>query len=192
MRRAAGFIVAMVVGAGLLVVPPRPAGAHFCSSPLKVPVGEPVTFTVGVPAEEAQVGRVEIEVPEEFDLHRPVERPPWRVEQEGDKVIFTGGPINLFQCGFFTLAGEVPDKAKLVVPFTTYDTQGKKIREFRSEDLSHLDTAQLVYAGVDFEGRPTEPGEGPPPWLQPVGWGLIGVAVIGGGVLLLRRRNEAG
>ena len=68
-----------------------------------MPVGRPVTFTVGVPAEDAAVGRVDIEIPPAFDLHRAVEYPGWEVERTGDIVTYTGGPIYLFQCGFFTL-----------------------------------------------------------------------------------------
>lgn len=187
-------MVAIVAVAGLLFVSPAaipPARAHFCSSPLQVPVGEKVTFTVGVPAEEALVTKVVVEVPDGFDLHRVVERPPWKSTTEGTTITFTGGPINLFQCAFFTLAGEATEKKKLVVPFTTYDAQGEKIREFRSTDLSHLDTAQIVYAGMTPETAPAEPGEGPSPWLARAGWVLIGGALGGAGLMLFRRRTPA-
>lgn len=194
MRRITRIIGAIVAAGIALVGAPGstpPAGAHFCSSPLQVPVGEKVTFTVGVPAEEAVVGRVEIEVPENFDLHRAIERPPWKVTQEGQVVTFTGGPLPLFQCAFFTLAGVAEEKEKLIVPFTTFTPEGEKIREFRSEELNHLDAAQLVYAGLPTGPEISEPGEGPPSWLAPAGWALIGIAVAGGFVLLVRRRQSA-
>ena len=167
----------------------QPAAAHFCSTPLQVPVGRPVTFTVGVPAEDAVVARVDIEIPEEFDLHRGVEFADWKVERDGQVLRFTGGRIRLFMCAFFTIAGEVPEKATLIVPFTTYTEDGTVIREFRSRVLNHTDAAQLVYAGTDPVAESEDPEDTGAPALAIAGWALIGLALAGGVVLIVRRRR---
>lgn len=185
-------MLALALGLAAITVVGGPAGAHFCSTPLEVPVGRPVTFTVGVPAEDAIVGRVDIEVPPEFELHRPVEYPGWEVERDGDVVRFTGGPINLFQCAFFTLAGEVPEKATLVVPFTTYSPGGELVRVFRSRVLNHVDAAQLVYAGTDPASPSEDPHSSGSGVLALAGWALIGLALGGTAVVLVRRRRHGG
>ena len=174
-----------------LVPGSEPATAHFCSSPLQVPVGRPVTFTVGVPAEDVPVTRVDIEVPGTFDLHRGVEYAGWTVEREGNVVRYTGGPIGLFQCAFFTLAGEVPEKATLMVPFTTYDKDGAVIREFRSRVLNHADAAQLVYAGTEAH-EPAAEEHGGNLALTVAGWALVGLGAAGALVLWVRRRRTTG
>ena len=146
---------------------------------------------MGVPAEDVPVTRVDIEVPDTFDLHRGVEYAGWTVERDGEVVRYTGGPIGLFQCAFFTLAGEVPEKATLVVPFTTYDKDGAVIREFRSEVLNHADAAQLVYAGTEAgEPAPEDHGGGNTA-LTIAGWCLVGAGAAGAVALWWRRRRAA-
>ncbi len=164
------------------------ASAHFCSTPLQVPVGRPVTFTVGVPAEDITVTRVDIEIPDGFELHRGVEFAGWKAERDGDVLRFTGGRIRLLMCAFFTLAGEAPEPAVLVVPFTTYGEDGTKLREFRSEVLNHVDAAQLVYAGMD-PGAVPEDSAGTSPALTIAGWTLLGLAAGGALLLFVRRRR---
>lgn len=152
-----------------------------------------MTFTVGVPAEDAPVTRVDIEIPQEFELHRGVESGAWRVEQEGRVLRYTGGTIGLFQCGFFTIAGEVPTKATLVVPFTTYGADGAVLREFRSKVLNHVDAAQLVYAGTTPDADVVEPESQQSPVIAVAGWSLIALAAAAAATLLfVRRRRSAG
>ena len=151
-----------------------------------------MTFTVGVPAEDSQVGKVVIEVPKGFKLHRAIELPGWELRTEGNVVTYTGGPIFLFQCGFFTLAGEVPEKATLVVPFTTYSPEGELVQEFRSRILNEVDAAQLVYAGTTPAARDEDPHARGNPAMAAAGWALMGVAALGGAALLIRRRRAGG
>lgn len=166
-----------------------PATAHFCSTPLQVPIGRPVTFTVGVPAEDETVTRVDIEIPDGFELHRGVEFAGWKAERDGDVLRFTGGRIRLLMCAFFTLAGEVAEPAVLVVPFTTYGENGTKLREFRSEELNHVDAAQLVYAGMDPAALSDDLDSGFNQALAIAGWVLMGLAAGGALILFVRRRR---
>lgn len=149
-----------------------------------------MTFTVGVPAEDVLVSRVDIEIPEEFDLHRGVEFASWKVEREGNVLRYTGGTIGLFQCAFFTIAGEVPEKATLVVPFTTYGADGAVLREFRSRVLNHADAAQLVYAGTDPVAASEDPEAAGQPAMAMAGWALIGLGAASAVVLFVRRRRQ--
>lgn len=144
---------------------------------------------MGVPAEDVPVTRVDIEIPERFDLHRGIEFAGWKAERDGDVLRFTGGRIRLLMCAFFTLAGEVSEPAVLVVPFTTYAEDGTKLREFRSEVLNHVDAAQLVYAGIDPAAVPEDPDAGGSPALAIAGWVLMGLAAGGALLLFVRRRR---
>ena len=144
---------------------------------------------MGVPAEDEPVTRVDIEIPEGFELHRGVEFAGWKTERQGEVLRFTGGRIRLLMCAFFTLAGEVAEPGVLVVPFTTYGEDGEKIREFRSEELNHVDAAQLVYAGMDPAALADDIDAGFNQPLAIAGWALIGLAAGGGLILFVRRRR---
>ena len=190
MRATTRAIVALgVVLFGIPILTTSPAAAHFCSQPLQVPVGRPVTFTVGVPSEDLPVARVDIELPKGFEFHRAVEFAGWRATRVGNVIRYEGGRIRLFLCAFFTLAGEVTEKSTLVVPFVTYGEDGQKIQEFRSQDQNEVDAAQLVYAGIQ-PGVQEEPAESNRGALAAAGWALIGLGVVWGGFLLLRRRQR--
>lgn len=133
--------------------------------------------------------RVDIEIPDGFELHRGVEFAGWEAERHGDVLRFTGGRIRLLMCAFFTLAGEVAEPAVLVVPFTTYAEDGTKVREFRSEVLNHVDAAQLVYAGIDPGEVPEDADAGGNAALAIAGWTLMGLAAGGALLLFIRRRR---
>lgn len=182
------LLAALVALCGLPLATARPAAAHFCSQPLQVPVGRPVTFTVGVPAEEVPVTRVDIELPEGFEFHRAIGFAGWQATRVGDDVVrYEGGTIRLFLCAFFTLAGVVTEKTTLLVPFVTYGEDGQKIQEFRADDLNEIDAAQLVYAGTQ-PGEVTETVEGGGA-LAAAGWALIAFGVAAAGFLMFRRRR---
>ena len=144
---------------------------------------------MGVPAEDVTVARVDIEIPDGFELHRGVEFAGWKAERDGDVLRFTGGQIRLLMCAFFTLAGEVPEPAVLVVPFTTYDADGVKVREFRSKVLNHVDAAQLVYAGIDPGAVAEDADASSNPALAIAGWALMVLAAAGALLLFVRRRR---
>lgn len=190
MRASTRAIVALaVVLAGIPILATSPAAAHFCSQRLQVPVGRPVTFTVGVPSEDVPIARVDIELPKGFELHRAVEFADWRATRVGNVVRYEGGRIRLFLCAFFTLAGEVPEKTTLVVPFVTYGEDGEKVQEYRSQDLNEVDAAQVVYAGTQ-PGAVEEEVESNQGALAAAGWALIGLGLASGSFLLLRRRRR--
>ena len=144
---------------------------------------------MGVPAEDVAVARVDIEIPEGFELHRGVEFAGWKAERDGNVLRYTGGQIRLLMCAFFTVAGVAPEKGKLVVPFTTYDAEGEVIREFRSPELNHVDAAQLVYAGMDPSAVPEETDAQGDSALAVAGWVLVGLGVAGAVALFVRRRR---
>ena len=189
MRGESRVIVALVLALSAMpILTTSPADAHFCSQPLEVPVGRPVTFTVGVPSEEVPVARVDIELPPGFELHRAVEFAGWRAQRVGNVVRYEGGQIRLFMCAFFTLAGEVPEKTLLVVPFVTYDADGQVIQEYRSKSLNEVDAAQLVYAGTKW-GAVEEEGGSNRDAIAVAGWALMGLGALGGVIVFRRRRR---
>lgn len=186
MRSRTRAMLALVVVLAVVAIPVRPAAAHFCSQPLQVPVGRPVTFTVGVPSEDVPVSRVDIELPKGFELHRAIEFAGWRATRAGNVVRYEGGEIRLFMCAFFTLAGEVPEKTTLVVPFVTYGKDGQKVQEFRSRDLNEVDAAQLVYAGSQ-PGVVEEEVDSNRGALAAAGWALIALGGAVAAFLVFRR-----
>lgn len=158
-----------------------PADAHVCVTPVEVDVGVPAAITVGVPAEQQPVVRVDIDVPEGFVLDEARPAPGWDVTTGGSTVSYAGGEIPRLQCGYFTLTGTAARRAKLVFPVTATDASGDTT-VYGPDRLG----AQEVYAGI--EAFPDDGGDGVDPVLV-AGIVLVAGGLVAGFVLALRRRR---
>lgn len=107
-------------------------------------------MNIGVAAEDSAVVQVAITVPPEFDLDRVTEPQHWTSSREGAVVRFTGGVIEPFGCGYFSLSGTAAKKASIVFPLKVVAETGSAL-EYTNPDPAAPDAAQLVYVGVEPE-----------------------------------------
>lgn len=186
MRRHTSCILALVVAvvAVGLVSLASPAGAHYCTTPIEAPVAVPATITIGAGAEDKPVVGVDITIPPGFHLDRIGTTPGWTAERDGALVRFRGGQLAPFTCVFFSLTGEVAERATLAFPLTAHAADGTTRRYSSTEPGDHF-SAQLVYAGTS---PPRRGSGGIETLFGPLGWVLVGAGATGGLVLALRRR----
>lgn len=176
MRRIVFIVAALVV-----MVPPRPAAAHSCASPVAVEPGVSSTITIGVAAEAQSVVEVEVRVPDGFRLEEVPATEGWQSSERDDSVRFTGGAIPPFGCGYFSLTGAAEGRGTLAFPLTVTDDTGGT-RDYTSTELGDPYAAQLVYAGSQPEG---EQGRGSPAW-QVALVAVFAVALLAGAVTVAR------
>ena len=129
----------------MLVLPADPAAAHFCAFPVSIKPGKSATVNVGVAAEDTSIVEVAITVPEGFRLDRALDVRRWTTTNDGTTVRFTGGPIDEYSCGFFSLVGTADSKGTLVFPLTVVDNKGT-VFEYTSQRIGDPYAAQLVFA----------------------------------------------
>lgn len=185
MRRMT-VILALVVGVFGIAMPP--AGAHSCARPTRYEVGVAGQVTIGVPAEDVVVTAVDVVVPPGFRLDevRPVAG--WTVKRDGARIVYSGGTVTEFACGYFTIVGAPTKKGVLRFELVAYHPDGE-ITEYRDPDPASLYSPQLVLAGVDEDVLfPKEKND--KAWMGKVGSLLIGAGVAGLVILFVRRRRS--
>lgn len=166
--RRMSFIVAVLWWTAI-----APARAHVCTSPVAVPVDEPVAVPVGVGAEQEAVTGVDIEVPSGFRLARVRPAPGWAVGGTGTRVELRGGSIPPFGCGSFTLEGTARRRGTLAFPLVVHGADGTT-RRLDGPEPGTADSAQLVYAGAGNDA-----GDGSVPVGTVVGIVLLVVGLAG-------------
>ncbi|MGH8972857.1 MAG: hypothetical protein ACRD0C_06590 [Acidimicrobiia bacterium] len=181
MRRlaAAAIVAVTVLGTGS-------AGAHSCSTPAEIPVGEATTITVGVPAELQPVVGVDIDVPDGFRLDKAEGVGPWRLERAGSQLRYRGGVLDPYACAAFNLQGAAERQALLAFPMTVHGQDGSRV-EYTSTDSGDIHSAQLVYAGFSPPSSSDGGGSG---WLSGSTIGLAAAAAAIGGAFALSRRQQ--
>lgn len=163
-----------------------PAGAHSCTTPAEIPVGEVTTILIGVPAEQNPVVAVDVTVPEGFRLEEAADIGPWRVERSGSILRYRGGELAPYACASFSLQGAAERQAALAFPITARSPDGSEVR-FDGEEPDDPHAAQLVYAGFS----PPAPDEGDPGGLTGTILGAaLTVAVIGAAYVLSRHLQQ--
>lgn len=178
-RRSLAFVT---VAVALIGIPP--AGAHACTTPVEIPVGEATTITVGVPAEQSPVVAVDVAIPSGFRLDEAPDVGPWRVERSGSTLQYRGGVLSPYACASFTLEGAAERQARLAFAVTAHGEDGSLVK-LTSEDPNDLHAAQLVYAGFS---PPAASDGGGSSGLSGSTIGLaLTVAVIGAAYFLSRR-----
>ena len=163
-----------------------PAGAHSCTTPVEIPVGEVTTIVIGVPAEQNPVVAVDLTVPDGFRLEEAADVGPWRVERSGSTLRYRGGELAPYACASFSLQGAAERHAVLAFAITARSPDGSEVK-FDGEEPNDPHAAQLVYAGLS---PPVPDGGGPDGLSGTVVGGALTVAVIGGAYLLSRRLQQ--
>ena len=180
MRSARAFAAALVLAGA------APAGAHPCTTPAEIPVGEVVTVLVGVPAEEKPVVAVDVAIPSGFRLEDAPDIGPWRVERDGSTLRYRGGELAPYACASFNLEGAAERQARLAFSVTSRSPDGSEVR-FDGTEPYDPHAAQLVYAGFS---PPPPPDEGASGWLSGTTVGLAATAALVGGAYLVSRRLQ--
>jgi hypothetical protein len=166
--------------------------AVVCTNPVEVEVDRLFSVNIGVAAEDKPVTRVEITVPEGFDLDEPFGFLGWVGERRGDVVYFEGGRIEPYQCGFFTFKGRAPKKGTYVAEITAIAEDGSR-RVYTNRNPYSAFPAMNLYAGVE-QPTPEDFGEdgggGGGLWRTLAVGAAIG-ALVAGAVFRLRRSTGA-
>jgi hypothetical protein len=182
-RRPLTFVPVIVAAA---LAGALPAGAHSCTAPVEIPVGEVTTVLIGVPAEQNPVVAVDVTIPEGFRLEEAAGVGPWRVERSGSILRYRGGELAPYACASFSLQGAAERQAALAFPITVRGPDGSELT-FDGEEPGDPHAAQLVYAGFS----PPAPDGGGPDGLSGTAIGAaVTVAVVGGAYLLSRRLQQ--
>ncbi|HUR77155.1 MAG TPA: hypothetical protein VMZ22_04345 [Acidimicrobiales bacterium] len=190
MRRTGLILAFLSVVAALIGIGPG-ASAHFCSFPLKIDVGKPVTLNVGVAAEGQAVRAVDVEVPDAFELKKPLEFAGYAAERRGKWLHLEGAEIASYSCHYFAIEGQATLKGRMVMRIVTTTADGKRTRYENLNPASQFPAMQ-IFAGVaiprDFvadEKRHT------PVWV--IGAVAVGAALVAVGMAeLVRRRVTMG
>lgn len=89
-----------------------PAWAHVEISPDTVTGGQPRVFTIEVPTEkEEPTTRIELRVPESFEVSGVESPTGWQGEIRGNTLVWSGGEIPVAQSEEFTFRGRAPEGA---------------------------------------------------------------------------------
>lgn len=124
-----------------------PASAHVCTQSVEVRVGKKFSLNIGVAAEDKQITKVEILVPNGFDLTDNFGFLGWVGKREGNEVVFTGGTIEPYQCAYFTFVGSIPKKGTYVAEIATTAPDGTR-KVYKSRNPYSPVPAMMMYAGV--------------------------------------------
>ncbi len=180
------YLASVTVAAAVIGI--SPAGAHACTTPNEIPVGEATTIVIGVPAEQSPVVAVDIAIPSGFRLDKAPDVGPWRVERSGSTLQYRGGVLSPYACASFNLEGAAERQATLAFVVTAHGEDGSVVK-LTSEDPSDLHAAPLVYAGL---ASPVASDEGGSGGLSASTIGLaLTAAVIGAAYFLSRRLQQA-
>lgn len=177
-RLAAAAFVAMAA------LVPGVASAHPLTGTSVIPVNEPATILIQIPAEGASpmVG-VDIEIPDGFTLDRPGPPSGWTSEIAGGVVRYRGPEVAVGAFAVFNLGGTATRKGELTFALVIHARDGAT-----SEWSGGADSARppiVVYAGVDPPGSGAGDSGNPALW---VGVGLI-AAGVAGAIVLVRQRS---
>lgn len=179
-------MLAAFVALASLSLPVRPASAHFCANPVRIPLRQPSTVTIGVDSDgAAPVTEVDVVVPDELTVERALDTPPWTSTRTGDTITYTGGEIAIGTCTFFSLNVIAPRKGVVAVPVITRAADGA-VREFRGRDISKPFPAQLVYAGIPIPQIDVSSEDSQDSGPLVLGVGLVVVGLGGLGFMLWR------
>jgi hypothetical protein len=185
-RRLSGSVAAVTVTVAMAATGTAPAGAHSCSTPAEIPVGESTTITVGVPAEQQPVVGVDIVVPDGFRLDKAEGVGPWQLERAGSELRYRGGTLSPYACAVFTLQGAAERQAQLAFAMTAHGQDGSTL-EFTSEEPGDPHAAQLVYAGFSPPATSEDGGSG---GVSGSTVGLVAAAAAIAGAFVLSRRQQ--
>jgi hypothetical protein len=152
-----------------------------------VPVDRRATVTVGVPAEEREVVRVDVGLPEQFRLDDVVASQYWTGRRAGESVRFEGGPLAPYSCVYFSLNGTATDRGKLVFPLTVHLKDGGTER-LTGEKINDPRGAQLVFAGTQPRQSDYFGVDGGGTDLGVIGAVLVTIGVVGIAAAVLLRR----
>ena len=164
------------------------AGAHTCTNPIQVDVGQPATLTVGI-ASEGNTGVVGVDVlaPKGFKLDStPVENKGWTIARTdgGSTLQFRGGRFPAGSCGFLLVRGTATSGGQKVMTLHTYDQDGAE-REFASSEPFALFAGQVILAGINSSAPAKERSA-----LTFLGYGLWVVAAGAVVAAVVRRRGR--
>lgn len=161
------------------------ASAHPFTGASSIPVGEPATILIQIPAEgtSPMVG-VDIEVPAGFEVGRPGPPQDWTAEVADGVVRYRGPEVSTGQFAVFNLGGTATRRAKLEFPLVIHTADGTRI-EWRGGEGSGRQPI-VVFAGVDPQAVDGDDDTDP---LLFVGVGLLLAGLAGGVLLTLRRRG---
>lgn len=193
MRRMASILaLGLLLGGVIPLLGLTAAVAHVCTNPVEVAVGKTFSVNIGVAAEDKAITRVEMTVPDGFDLQDSFGFLGWTGERNGDVVAFTGGEIPPYQCGFFALKGSAPKKGDYVVEIIAVAGDGAR-RVYANRNPYSAFPAMNIYAGMpippasEFAGGADDGGDGVP-WK--VVAGALGAGVLAVGIAW-RVRNRS-
>jgi hypothetical protein len=166
------------------------ASAHFCSIPATVKVGVEGMVNIGVAAEAKPVRAVDIAIPDGFELKEPVGYQGYTATIDGQSVHFEGGSIAPYSCHYFGFQGTAVKRGRLVAQITTTAEDGTRQRYTDLRPISQY-PAMLIFAGVkaaDYEPKAPAKRGGVSIWVALAVAIAAGAVVVGGAVLLNRRR----
>jgi uncharacterized protein YcnI len=174
------FALATVAAtATALALAAGPAGAHVCSKPVQIPVGQLSTVAVGVTVEDATVTDVEVALPAGLRLERVDHKAGWTSTRTGSTIRYRGGTIGQFTCEYFSLGVTAPAKGAFGVAVTQRTADGTIVARTKPDPASVQDQMldQFVYAGV-APPKPPSTASGPSVTT------IVGVALVGFGIVM--------
>ena len=183
-RRTAAILALAFASLGAAVLTARPAAAHVCATPSLVKVGQPSAVTVGITAEQVAVDGIEIRIPTLFSLKDATSSPGWTLAEQTKSVVrYTGGSVQPFQCGYFTLHGTATRHATFSLPLVLHYADGSS-KTFANDQLGEVDSGQMIFAGTDPD--PATASKGMQPWQLAIVLviALVGIAVA---IVVVRR-----
>lgn len=195
MRRMARILALGVLFGGVtFVAGAAPASAHICTNAVEVKVGKEFSVNIGVAAEDKPISEVDIAVPKGFDLVDNFGFLGWVGERHDSVVTFSGGIIEPYQCGYFTLKGTAPKKGVYQANITAIAEDGTR-RLYKNPNPYSAFPAMMLYADTpmpapeDFANS-DEGGGGDGPW-RALGVGLAAGALVVGVAWKLNQRRSA-